>query len=203
MFRAPGPVNRAGHRVVSDLTGVPVDAGAVLTYPAVRRLTDAVEGVEVCLPRKVESAHTDRVFRAGCQQLGGAAAVDLLRQRLTLPEGGFDRDRTAQLYAAGLIRRAAGRDVLTSPVRLLDLIQVTDAELVLGRGGSLADLVGVLPTLRSTEPVGLSLPVRETIRPTWRITVHPQQGTSLLAAVREDRLAEWAAQHPDAVNHLR
>ena len=37
-------------RTVADLTGVPVDAGVVLTYPALRTLTDAVDGVPVCLP---------------------------------------------------------------------------------------------------------------------------------------------------------
>lgn len=190
-------------RVVSDLTGVRVDAGAVLTYPALRRLTDAVDGVEVCLPWRIESFHTDRVFPAGCQRLGGAAAVDLLRQRRTLPDGGHDRDRVAQRYAAGLLRRAAEQEVLTDPVRLLELVRVVDADLVVGEGGHLADLVGVLPRLGSTEPVGLSLPVRETTRPVWRMTLHPQQGPDFLTALREDRLAEWAERNPDAVNSVR
>ncbi|WP_231605914.1 LCP family protein [Micromonospora sp. HK10] len=109
----------AGYRntrqVVAQLVGVPIDAGAVLTYPATRELTDAVGGVPVCLPAAVRSVHTDRLFPAGCQRLGGAAAVDLLRQRYRLRDGALDRDRNAGRYAAGLLRRIQEQGVLTDP----------------------------------------------------------------------------------------
>ena len=107
--------------MVTELTGVQIDAGAVLTYQAARELTDAVGGVPVCLPTRVQSHHTRRVYPAGCQQLDGAAAVDVLRQRYGMPDGGLDRDRNAQRYAAGLLRRVDERGVLTNPA-LLDQV---------------------------------------------------------------------------------
>ena len=191
-------------RVVADLTGVRVDAGAVLTYPVLRRLTDEVHGVEVCLPREVRSIHTRRVFPTGCQRLDGAASVDLLRQRQGLPEGGLDRDRHAQLFAAGLIRRADEQEVLTNPVRLLALVGTVGADLVAGSDGTpLVDLLKVLSDLKSVDPVGLSLPVGPPEGLGWRLPPDPKEAPAFLAALREDRLAQWVAQHPDQVNRTR
>ncbi|MEU4777571.1 LCP family protein [Micromonospora sp. NPDC023633] len=188
-------------RVVADLTGVRVDAGAVLTYPVLHRLTDEVRGVEVCLPREVRSSHTERVFPSGCQRLDGAASVDLLRQRWGLPEGGLDRDRHAQLFAAGLIRRAGEEGVLTNPVRLSALVDTVGAGLV--AGPPVVDLLKVLADMKSVDPVGLSLPVGPPEGPGWRLPPDPEEAPAFLAALREDRLAQWVAQHPDRVNRTR
>lgn len=197
----PGRGYDLTRRVVGDLTGVRVDAGAVLTYPALRRLTDEVGGVEVCLPREVRSSHTRRVFPAGCQRLDGAASLDLLRQRLELPGGASDRDRHARLFAAGLVRRVVEQGALTNPARLHSLLDA--ARLTTVDGAPLVGLVGVLPQLKSVEPVGLSLPVAPPDRSGWRLRPDPERAPAFLAALREDRLAQWAAQNPDRVERLR
>ncbi|MEO3774489.1 LCP family protein [Micromonospora sp. B9E7] len=191
-------------RVVTDLTGVRVDAGAVLTFAGLRRITDAVDGVEVCLPNEVRSWHTRRIFPAGCQQLDGAASVDLLRQRRYLPDGTFDRDRNAQRYVAGLIRRAAAQDVLSNPVRLAALLSAAGKGLTVDDDGlPLTSLVAVLPKLKSVDPVGLSLPVGPPAGNASRLQLDPKQGPAFLAALGEDRLARWVEQHPEQVNRTR
>ncbi|MGS2613976.1 LCP family protein [Micromonospora sp. LZ34] len=192
-------------RTVTDLTGVRVDAGAVLTYPVLREVTDLLAGVEVCLPQRVRSSHTDRVFPAGCQRVDGRAAVDLLRQRRDLPDGGFDRDRNAQRFAAGLIDRAGEQGVLTNPVRLSRLLAEIGPDLTVAPdGGSVLDLLQVVPELASVEPVGLSLPAVESSEAhRWVLRPDPAATPAFLAALREDRLAQWAAQHPERVTPLR
>ncbi|MFG2101678.1 LCP family protein [Micromonospora echinaurantiaca] len=192
-------------RTVTDLTGVRVDAGAVLTYPVLRQLTDLLSGVEVCLPQRVRSSHTDRVFPAGCQRLDGRASLDLLRQRQDLPDGGFDRDRNAQRFAAGLIRRAGEQGVLHDPVRLARIVVEVGPDLrVAATGGSLLDLLQVVPELASVEPVGLNLPVAESTKGgRWVLRPDPEAAPAFLAALREDRLAQWTAQHPERVTRLR
>ncbi|MET8355761.1 LCP family protein [Micromonospora sp. NPDC005171] len=204
----PRPDLDAGYdltrRVVADLTGVRVDAGAVLTFAGLRRITEAVDGVEVCLPKEVKSWHTRRTFPAGCQRLDGAASVDLLRQRRHLPDGAFDRDRNAQRYVAGLVRRVVAQDVLTNPVRLAALLSAPGKGLVVDDDGlPLTRLVAVLPELKSVDPVGLSLPVGPPVDDASRLPLDPEQGRAFLAALREDRLAQWVAQHPEQVNPVR
>ncbi|RKN46469.1 LCP family protein [Micromonospora endolithica] len=206
--RGAGPGLAAGYdltrRTVTDLTGVRVDAGAVLTYPVLRELTDAMDGVRVCLPEQVRSSHTRRVFPAGCQWLDGAASVDLLRQRRDLPEDGRERDRDAQRYAAGLVRRAGEQGVLTNPVRLSRLLDLVGPNLTVswtdGRG--LPDLLRVVPDLRTTEPVGLGLPVGAADGQ-GRVLMDTRAAPGFLAAWRADRLAEWVAAEPGRVTRLR
>ncbi|WP_430499246.1 LCP family protein [Micromonospora trifolii] len=204
----PRPDLDAGYdltrQVVADLTGVRVDAGAVLTFAGLRRITEAVDGVEVCLPKEVRSWHTRRTFPAGCQMLDGAASVDLLRQRRYLPDGASDRDRNAQRYVAGLVRRAVTQDVLTSPVRLTALLSAAGKGLAVDDDGlPLTRLVAVLPELKSVDPVGLSLPVGPPAGNASRLPLDPKQGPEFLAALREDRVAQWVAQHPEQVNPVR
>lgn len=191
-------------RVVSDVTGVPIDAGAVLTYPALRDLTDAVGGVEVCLPETVKSVHTRRLFRAGCQQLGGAASVDLLRQRYGLRDATLDRDRNAQRYAAGLLRRIEEQGALRNPALLSTLLTRAGSGLVVDTGKtSLAALVSPMGRTAAAEPVAVGLPVRYTEGPFWGFRLDRSAAPAFLAALREDRLGEWTAAHPDRVTRMR
>ncbi|WP_319461119.1 LCP family protein [Micromonospora sp. RTP1Z1] len=190
-------------RVVSDTTGVRIDAGAVLTSPVLRRLADAVGGVPVCLPAEVRSAHTRRVFPAGCQQLDGPASVDLLRQRYGLPDGSLDRDRNAQRYAAGLLRRVDERGVLTNPVLLSTLLTQVGTGLVTDPGEtSLPALLSVAAKATGAAPVAVVLPVKYGEKPSYRFRLDPARGPGFLTALREDRLGEWTAAHPDQVTGL-
>lgn len=191
-------------RTVAELTGVRVDAGVVLTYRAVSALTDAVGGVPVCLKDRVRSVHTRRVFPAGCQRLDGAASVDLLRQRYGLPEGSQDRDRNARLFAAGLVRQTTDQGVLTDPVRLARLLTTVGPDLVASPDrAAILDLLRLAPTLRSVEPVGLSLPVALPSARDRALRADPTFVPEFLKALREDRLGDWAARHPTLVDQAR
>ncbi|NES14456.1 MULTISPECIES: LCP family protein [Micromonospora] len=195
---------RVTRQVVTQLTGVRIDAGAVLTYPTTRKLTDAVGGVPVCLPVTVRSVHSGRRFPAGCQQLDGAAAVDLLRQRYGLRDGGLDRDRNAGRYAAGLLRRVRDEGVLTDPVRLSRLLAQVGPGLVTDTGEmSLPALVSVAGKAATAEPVAVGLPVRFEDWGPHGFELDAALVASFLAALREDRLGEWTTAHPDQVTSLR
>ncbi|MDM4778003.1 LCP family protein [Micromonospora sp. b486] len=94
---------RATREAVARLTGVRVDAGAVLTYPGASELTDAVGGVPVCLPAPVafgahRAAFPGRMPAARRRSGGGsaAAAVRPARRRAGPgPERGALRRRPA------------------------------------------------------------------------------------------------------------
>ncbi|SIQ61130.1 LCP family protein [Micromonospora avicenniae] len=200
-------------RVVADLTGVRVDAGVVLTFSAMRKATDVLGGVEICLPQQVESVHTRRVYPAGCHRLDGAASLDLLRQRRGMPDGALDRDRNAQRFAAGVVRQVAEQGALTDPVQMSRILAAITPELTVAGNMSVPDLLRVVPELSSADPVGLSLPVvwpEVPSSPTSTgetgglgLRADPQAAPAFLTALREDRLAQWAAANPERVTRLR
>ncbi|MFF0149694.1 LCP family protein [Micromonospora sp. NPDC005203] len=191
-------------QTVANLTGVRIDTGVVLTYSALRSLTNEVGGVPVCLPEQVRSAHTRRVFPAACQRLDGTAAVDLLRQRYGLPEGSQDRDRNARIFATALVRSASDQGLLTNPVRLAKLLSTVGPDLAVSPGdATMLDLTRLIPTLRSLEPVGLSLPANESTGPSHYLEADPKLAPELLTALREDRLGDWVGRHPKLVDGAR
>ncbi|SBT50233.1 LCP family protein [Micromonospora auratinigra] len=195
---------RTTRQVVAGLTGVPIDAGAVLTYRATRELTDAVGGVPVCLPAAVRSVHTERRFRAGCHRLDGAAAVDLLRQRYGLPDGGLDRDRNAGRYAAGLLTRVREQGGLTNPVLLSRLVTTVGPDLVTDTGQlSLPALVSAVGNAADVEPAVVGLPVSHWEQGPYGFRLDPALAPGFLTALRTDRLGEWTAAHPRQVTALR
>ncbi|MGC1212234.1 MAG: LCP family protein [Micromonospora sp.] len=194
----------ATRQVVSQVTGLRIDAGAVLTYRAARELTDAVGGVRVCLPTRIRSHHTLKTYAAGCQQLDGAAAVDVLRQRFNMPDGSLDRDRNAQRYAAGLLRRIGERGGLTDPALLNTLLTQAGSGLTVETGEmSLPTLVSVAGKAAAAEPVAVGLPVVYAEKPFFGLQPDRAAAPTFLAALREDRLGEWTAAHPDRVTGLR
>ncbi|MEU4472654.1 LCP family protein [Micromonospora sp. NPDC023888] len=191
-------------QTVAKLTGVRIETGVVLTYSALRSLTNEVGGVPVCLDEQVRSVHTRRVFPAACQRLDGAAAVDLLRQRRGLSEGSQDRDRNARIFAAGLVRSASDQGVLTNPVRLTRLLSAVGPDLAVSPGeATMLDLMRLVPTLRSLDPVGLSLPVHEPTGRSRYLEADPKLAPEFLTALREDRLGDWVARHPKLVDGAR
>lgn len=191
-------------QTVAKLTGVRIDTGVVLTYSALRTLTNEVGGVPVCLPERVQSVHTQQVFPAACQRLDGAAAVDLLRQRYGLPDGSQGRDRNARIFAAGLVRSASEQGLLTNPVRIAKLLGAVGPDLAVSPGeASMLDLMRLVPTLRSVDPVGLSLPVGEPTGPSHFVQADPKLAPEFLSALREDRLGDWVTRHPEQVSPTR
>lgn len=196
---------RATRDAVADALGVRIDAGGALTYPAVRRLTDLMDGVQVCLPQRVRSTHTGRVFPAGCQRLDGSASVDLLRQRVDLPDFALDRDRNAERYAAGLLQRLQERDTFTKPLVLNQLLQHLSSGVVADTGDSSLPALGLAAAkAASAEPVGLLPPGAHAEKPgDVRFRLDPVLGPGFLDALRTDRLGEWISAHPAQVTRLR
>jgi LCP family protein required for cell wall assembly len=192
----------------SDLTaetvradvGLPVDATVTLRFGGLRRLTDALGGVQVCLDRPVSSRHTGRQFPAACQELDGVGALDLLRQRYGRPNGAYDRDATSRRFAQALLDRALSRDVLTDPARAADVLRAVGQGLSVRGDLSLADLTGVAATLDRLVAVDIGSSFRgEVVDGASYERLDDERSGPVFAAIRDDDLGEWVSAHPEAV----
>ncbi|HEX2356507.1 MAG TPA: LCP family protein [Micromonosporaceae bacterium] len=181
-----------------DLTGLRFDGAAVVEFEALRRVTDAVGGVRMCLDREIVSVHTQRVFRVGCQRLDGAQALDLIRQRRGLPRGDLDRLGTAQDYLAALAHEFAGLGAgdlfealgAAGGGLTVDTRGVPLPELVFQLRGAAGRVIGVslMTDLRSSTRGGVSF-----------LQPDPALSHGLFDAVRRDALGAWLAAHPELV----
>jgi len=188
-------------RTVSALTGVRFDATGTLTFSALRKVTDAVGGVRMCLPEAVRSQHTKRVFPAGCQRLDGAAAQDLLRQRYGLSYGAHDRDRNGQRFTEALLRQVTAPSTTLNPFRVTEIVRALGGNLVLDLDGMTpAELFSSLRTVAGADAVGIGWTYHSVPGPGGEFeSLDPAESRSLFDALRRDDLAEWAAKHPHRV----
>ncbi|MBV1852114.1 LCP family protein [Catellatospora tritici] len=187
-------------RTVEQATGVRVDAVATVKLSSVRSIVDDLGGVPVCLPTSVKSRHTGHVYPAGCRDLSGGEAADLLRQRGNgVPDGAYGRDRNGQRVLLGLAQRAAELNLLLDAGKLRGLLGTPGVGLDTG-GMSLLGLAMRLERVDRTEIVGIT-------QPGFRADGHgrelldEQVGPQLLAALRQDGMAAFAAGHPDWLLH--
>lgn len=91
--------------------------------------------------------------------------------------------------------------MLTNPVRLAKLLGAVGPDLAVSPGqATMLDLMRLVPTLRSVDPVGLNLPVGEPTGPSRFVQADPKLSPEFLTALREDRLGDWVARHPEQAN---
>jgi LCP family protein required for cell wall assembly len=180
--------------VVQNLTGLTFDGTVEVRFEGLSRLTDALGGVPICLDQRIVSIHTKRVFNKGCQRLSGDQALDLLRQRYSLPGGSADRDRNARLFISALLDESGHADLLSSPLKLTRVVAAAgDAMTIdLPRIG-LLDLAWELRGLRGANLTGDEVPATEGTYRGMSIMTLGTRASTLFTALRADNVENWIA----------
>ncbi|MCZ9336186.1 LCP family protein, partial [Streptomyces sp. TRM76130] len=109
-------------RTVEAVTGIPVDHFMMADFNAVKTLTTAVGGVEVCLAHDVNDEDSKLNLTAGKHTLQGEEALAFVRTRHAFGnQSDLDRIKVQQQFLSSLMRKMASSDTLTSPSKLLKL----------------------------------------------------------------------------------
>ncbi len=183
-------------RTVEALTGVDLDAAVVVDYAAWRGITRAVGGIDMCLDQAIPPQDGRAGLAEGCQRIDGDDVSPLLQGQAGLKQASIDRDRNAQRFLAALAKKLAADGTATSPVRINQLLAAAGGGLVYD--GNMPMLLRAAAQLKTSELIGLGEPVF-TSTADGEI-VDSAQWKSLYQAIRDDRLAKWAAANPSFVN---
>lgn len=119
---------------IHSLTGIEVDHYAEIGLLGFVLLTDAVDGVEVCLNNDVNDPMSGADFKAGRQTISGAKALTFVRQRYGLPRGDLDRIVRQQAYMASLVNKMLDTGTLTNPSTLADVSKAVERSVVIDEG---------------------------------------------------------------------
>lgn len=107
---------------VSDLTGLDIQYAAKVTWGGVIEITNAIGGVEVCLASGIDDPNTGLNLEAGNHTLAGVDALQFLRTRYGVGNGGdLGRISNQQQYMSRLARKIVSEEVLSNPTTLLRL----------------------------------------------------------------------------------
>ncbi|MFI2510155.1 LCP family protein [Streptomyces sp. NPDC018972] len=111
-------------RTVTELTGIKPDNFMVADFNAVKTLTSAVGGVEVCLAKDIDDPDSHLKLPAGTHTVEGEEALAFVRTRHSVGTGGdLSRIELQQQFLSSLMRKLKSNDTLTSPSKMIKLAE--------------------------------------------------------------------------------
>jgi len=185
-------------RAVEGFTGVKIDHVAKVDFNGFQRMTDALGGVTVQVDKTVFDPRSKRTFKAGPNELDGAAALDYVRQRYNLPRGDFDRVQRQQIFMRALMQKATDSGTLTNPVKLKSFLDAAADSITVDKDFSLKDMALQFRGLRPADLSFITTPNRgsENINGQSVVVADKEKASALFEAVTNDKVEEWLAANP-------
>ncbi|TDB83096.1 LytR family transcriptional regulator [Micromonospora fluostatini] len=179
---------------LSRLTGLRFDGAALVDFAGFRTVIDLLGGVRMCVDTEVRSIHTGAVFTPGCHQMDGRQALDYVRQRYDLPGGDYDRQHHQQQLLRAMLDRAGQTNLRGNPVKLDQVLRAVGGSLTVDTNGvPLEELLLAVRDLPADGLVGVQVPSFPQTIDEVSYVVLDNGGNGLFTALRDERLAGWAA----------
>lgn len=187
---------------VKELTGLTVDHFMMVDFNAVKELSTAVGGVNICLAHAVKDDKSHLDLPAGPNKVAGEQALAFVRTRHAYANGSdLDRIKGQQQFIGSMIRQMKSDDTLTSPTKLFKLADSATKALTvdsaIGSVPKLSKLAKELTKIDTKNITFVTLPVIDNPAEPTPITVvvDPVKSPQLLSMMQEDTsLTEVAAQ---------
>jgi LCP family protein required for cell wall assembly len=224
--RVPGtdkPDPKQGYELLSKTvaayTGIKsFDAGAILTFQGLARLTDALGGIDLKIDQKVVSKHmrpdgkhrdlqgTEYVgpqmtYQPGTMKLKGWQALDYARQRYTAG-GDYTRTRHQRQIIRALLSQVADAGIASDPEKVANVIKaMKDGVEIIGNGKQPADLAYALRGLTPDKITLVDLPGDSVITGgSYKGEQLLQPAKDFLKAVSSGNAETYLAAHPKQIN---
>jgi len=107
---------------IAKLTGMDIPYAAKVTFDGVIAMSNAIGGVTVCLTEPIEDAYTGLSLPAGDNTLAGLDALQFLRTRHGVGNGGdTSRISNQQVFMSAMVRQLRSADTLSNPLKVYGL----------------------------------------------------------------------------------
>ncbi|MET8447883.1 LCP family protein [Streptomyces sp. NPDC005209] len=145
-------------RTVEEVTGIHVDHFMMADFNAVKTLTSAVGGVQVCLAHPVNDKQSHLKLPAGKSVVEGEQALAFVRTRHSFGnQGDLDRIKVQQQFLSSLMRKMSSGDTLTDPTKLVQLAEAATKALTVDTGiGKVSTLKDVALELKKVPTKNIS-----------------------------------------------
>jgi LCP family protein required for cell wall assembly len=139
-------------QTVEMLTGVYVDHFVTVDFNGFKDMVDAVNGVEVCLPKAVDDDTADIHLDAGTQELSGQQALNYVRERHVLSvTGDIGRMTRQQAFIASMVNKVMSAGTLSRPDRVYSFLDAATGSIAVDDGlDSIAKLTDLASQFRDT-----------------------------------------------------
>ncbi|MEU9579944.1 LCP family protein [Streptomyces chilikensis] len=178
---------------VKEVTGIQVDHFMVADFNAVKTLTTAIGGVEVCVEKPIDDPKSHLKLPAGKSTVEGEQALGFLRTRYSFGNSGdLDRIKAQQAFLGSMMRKMSSSDTLTSPTKLNDLAQAATKALEVDAAiGKVSVLKDIALEIKKVEPKNMSfmtVPVVDNPAEPTPVTVvpDPAKAPQVFQMIQED-----------------
>jgi LCP family protein required for cell wall assembly len=132
-------------------TGIPLSHYVIVNFASFQSMVDALGGVTVCLPQKLDDSVANIHFPAGTQTLHGLQALQYVRVRHGIGDGSdLDRTHRQQAFIGSMVRAALSGSTMSNPTKLYNFLSAATKGLEMDpEFKNLAALTGVAGSLRS------------------------------------------------------
>ncbi|GAA2969246.1 LCP family protein [Streptomyces flavovirens] len=187
-------------RTITELTGLEVDHFMVADFNAVKTLTTAVDGVDVCLAKDINDKKSHLNLAKGEHTLQGEEALSFLRTRYSVGFGSdLSRIELQQQFLSSLLRKLKSNDTLTSPTKMWTLAEAaTKALTVDDKIADINELRKLGMELASVDPKNITfttVPVLDNPDDKATVVLDRSKAPQVFSMMREDvSFTEVAAQ---------
>jgi LCP family protein required for cell wall assembly len=152
--RGPGCVMKT----VEKLTGVRVDHFVMVDFEAVKSITTALGGVEVCTTKQIDDVKSGLHLSPGKHRVFGETALAFVRTRHGVGFGSdLDRIKLQQQFLSSMIRSIKSAGTLSNPVRAVTVAdKVTKALTVDEDIASIRSLAGLALDLNKVDSANIT-----------------------------------------------
>ncbi|MEU6253418.1 LCP family protein [Streptomyces sp. NPDC047043] len=180
-------------RTVTELTGIKPDNFMVADFNAVKTLTDAVGGVDVCLGKDIDDPDSHLNLKKGMRHLTGENALAFVRTRHSVGLGGdLSRITLQQNFLSALMRKLKSNSTLTDPTKMVKLAEAGTKALTvdskLDSIGKLKDLGLELGKLNTKNLTFTTVPVVDNPAEKIKVTVvlNDSKAPAVFDAIKND-----------------
>lgn len=180
-------------RTVTELTGITPDNFMVADFNAVKTLTTAVGGVDVCLGKDIDDPDSHLNLKKGMQHIQGETALAFVRTRHAVGFGGdLSRITLQQQFLSALMRKLKSNDTLTNPSKMLKIAEAGTKALTVDSNldniGKLKDLGLELGKLNPKNLTFTTVPVIDNPAEKVKVTVvlNPNTAQPVFDAIKND-----------------
>lgn len=204
---------------LTELLGIQFDGAAIVNFDGFKAAVDLLGGVDMCIDQKVTSIHLGSddkgnylspangghpaVYEPGCHHLESWQALDLVRQRKSLANGDYDRQKNQQKFIRAILTKAQQQSLTTNPIALDKLLRALGSAFTVDTNGvPLEELMFGLRNLRPSGLIGLTVPSEPQDIGGYSYVVGLPEATALYTALTNDALDAWAVENPTWVNPI-
>lgn len=176
---------------VNKLTGLEVDHFMMADFNAVKELSNAVGGVEVCISDAVYDPDSRLRLPAGTSAVQGEMALAFLRTRHAFADGGdLGRIKAQQGFLSSLTRKIKDDGTLSDPGKMLKIADVVTQNLTVDEGlasvPSLLTIGNRLKDIDISKVAFVAVPTVPAVLDENRLQIAEPAGAQLFAALRQD-----------------